>query len=79
MNSDSVASGATAAQLAAPDGVPAVVAGIDVGKIWLDAHLEPGGLARRFPNDKPGRLRAHRPLPAPGGLGGHLLYATLIR
>ena len=51
MNSDSVASGATAAQPSAP----AVVAGIDVGKSWLDAHLEPGGLARRFPNDKTGR------------------------
>ena len=51
MNSDSVASGATAAQPPAP----AVVAGIDVGKSWLDAHLEPGGLARRFPNDKTGR------------------------
>ena len=51
MNSDSVASGATAAQPSAP----AVVAGIDVGKRWLDAHLEPGGLARRFPNDKTGR------------------------
>ena len=55
MNSDSVASGATAAQPSAPGGVPAVVAGIDVGKSWLDAHLEPGGLARRFPNDKLGR------------------------
>ena len=55
MNSDSVACGATAAQPPAPDGVPAVVAGIDIGKSWLDAHLEPGGLARRFPNDKPGR------------------------
>ena len=51
MNSDSVASGATAAQPSAP----AVVAGIDVGKSWLDAHLEPGGLARRFPNDQTGR------------------------
>ena len=47
MNSDSVASGATAAQPSAPGGVPAVVAGIDVGKSWLDAHLEPGGLGRR--------------------------------
>ena len=47
MNSDSVASGATAAQPSAPSGVPAVVAGIDVGKSWLDAHLEPGGLGRR--------------------------------
>ena len=44
MNSDSVASG-----------VPAVAAGIDVGKSWLETHLEPGGLARRFPNDKTGR------------------------
>ena len=55
MNSDSVASGAAAAQSSAPAGVPAIVAGIDVGKCWLDAHLEPGGLARRFPNDKLGR------------------------
>ncbi len=55
MNSDSVASGATAARSSAPGGVPAVVAGIDVGKRWLDAHLEPGGQARRFPNDKLGR------------------------
>ena len=55
MNSDSVASGATAAQSSAPGGVPAVVAGIDVGKRWLDAHIEPGGHARRFPNDKVGR------------------------
>ena len=45
--SDSVASGATTAQPSAPGGVPAVVAGIDVGKSWLDTHLEPGGLARR--------------------------------
>ena len=55
MNSDSVASGATAVQSSARGGVPAVVAGIDVGKRWLDAHLEPGGQARRFPNDKLGR------------------------
>ena len=55
MNSDSVSSGATAARSSAPGGVPAVVAGIDVGKRWLDAHLEPGGHARRFPNDKVGR------------------------
>ena len=55
MNSDSVASGSTAAQPSAPGGVPAVVADIDVGKRWLDAHLEPGGHARRFPNDKVGR------------------------
>ena len=55
MNSDSVASGATAVRSSAPGGVPAVVAGIDVGKRWLDAHLEPGGHARRFPNDKLGR------------------------
>ena len=51
MNSDRVASGATAVQPSAP----AAVAGIDVGKNWLNAHLEPGGLARRFPNDKTGR------------------------
>ena len=55
MNPDSVASGSTAAQSSAPGGVPAVVAGIDVGKRWLDAHIEPGGHARRFPNDKLGR------------------------
>ena len=47
MNSDGVASGATAAQPSAPGGGPAVVAGIDVGKSWLDLHLEPGGLGRR--------------------------------
>ena len=52
MNSDSVAN---AAQPSAPGGVPAAVAGIDVGKRWLDAHLEPGGHTRRFPNDKLGR------------------------
>ena len=55
MNADSVASGATAVQSSACGGVPAVVAGIDVGKRWLDAHLEPGGQARRFPNDNLGR------------------------
>ncbi len=55
MNSDSVASGAAAAQSSATGGVPAIVAGIDVGKRWLDAHIEPGGHARRFPNDKLGR------------------------
>ena len=61
MNSDSVASGATAAQPSAPGGVPAVVAGIDVGKRWLDAHLECGGHARRFPNDKTGRRAVFEP------------------
>ena len=55
MNSDSVASGAAAVQPLAAGGVPTVVAGIDVGKRWLDAHLAHGGHARRFPNDKLGR------------------------
>ena len=34
--------------------MPAVVTGIDVGKGWLDGHLEPGGHARCFPNDTTG-------------------------
>ena len=34
---------------------PTIVAGIDVGKSGLDAHLEPGGQARHFANTKPGR------------------------
>ena len=44
---------------------PIVVAGIDVGKSWLDAHILAGGLDRRFANDKAGRralrnwLRGH--------------------
>ncbi len=32
-----------------------IVAGIDVGKSGLDAHLEPGGQARHFANTKTGR------------------------
>ena len=34
---------------------PTVVAGIDVGKSGLDAHLEPGGQSRHFANTKHGR------------------------
>ncbi len=34
---------------------PTIVAGIDVGKSALDAHLEPGGQARHFANTKAGR------------------------
>ena len=34
---------------------PIVVAGIDVGKSGLDAHILDGGLDRRFDNTKPGR------------------------
>ena len=36
-----------------------IVAGIDIGKSGLDAHLEPGGQARHFANTKAGR-RARR-------------------
>ena len=32
-----------------------IVAGIDIGKSGLDAHLEPGGQARHFANTKAGR------------------------
>ena len=59
MNSDRVATGATAAQSSAPGGVPAIVAGIDGGKCWLDAQIEPAGHARRFPNDKLGWRTLH--------------------
>ena len=34
---------------------PIVVAGIDVGKLKLDAHIPAGGLDRQFNNDKAGR------------------------
>ena len=34
---------------------PIVVAGIDVGKFGLDAHILPGSLQRHFNNDQPGR------------------------
>ena len=37
---------------------PIVVAGIDVGKSGLDAHILPGDLQRHFHNHKCGR-RAH--------------------
>ena len=38
----------------APGDIAAVVAGIDVGKCLLDAHVQPGGQARRFPDEKLG-------------------------
>ena len=49
MNSDRVASGATAAQSSAPGGVHAIVAGIDVRKRWLDSQIEPGGTSAASP------------------------------
>jgi transposase len=35
--------------------VPAPVAGIDIGKHWLDVHVDPADLDRRFENTKLGR------------------------
>ncbi|WP_246697203.1 MULTISPECIES: IS110 family transposase [Rhizobium] len=49
------------------DAMPVVHAGLDVSKVWLDAHLHPRGESRRFSNEKAGirqlkRLLAkHRP------------------
>ena len=34
---------------------PEPVAGIDVGKRWLDVFADPAELSRRFDNTKPGR------------------------
>ena len=45
---------------------PIIVAGIDVGKAWLDAHILEGELDRRFPNTKAG----HRALLAWLAVGG---------
>ena len=53
MTTESVPTGSESDGAAAAGG-PAAVAGIDVGKRWLDAHLEPGGRARRFLNDRRG-------------------------
>ena len=55
MNAESVASGATVVRPSARGVVPTVVADLDAGQCWLDAHLEPGWYARRFPNDKTSR------------------------
>lgn len=53
MNPCNVASGADAVQPSASGGAPTFV-GINLGGCWLDTHLEPGGEARRIPNDKLG-------------------------